>query len=389
MRPRVPVLLVAALCALGVAAPAFAQGGEDDQPLSLVVVGNHLLHGMGRPVRLAGIVRPGTDTLCVQGQGIFDGPTDDASVRAIASWPVNAVRIPLAEDCWLGTDGAPAADSGPAYRAAIADYVRTLHRNGLFAELALAGRQPMPDAAHAPDFWRSLAAAFKDDPAVFFGLYAAPHDVSWACWRAGGTACSTGYPAAGMQQLVDVVRSTGAEQPIAVSGIGSGNDLTGWLRAEPSDDDHRLLAEFHVANGSACGDVSCWSRTLLPVARKVPVVTGELAEADCRSVFIDGFLPFARAHGIAYLASAWSPAAGCSALITSYQGTPSALGFVYREHLAAAALPPSPPSAAPPPPHAALLGGPLGIGLTMAGAALLALLLVAIVRRRRATASHS
>src|SRR5207302_2021300 len=149
-----------------------------DQPLSLKVAGNQIVNGMNRPVRLAGVDLPGTEAACVRGQGIFDGPSDDASVRAIASWPVNIVRIPLNEDCWLGINGVPAEYGAKAYRTAVVDYVRTLHRNGLFAELALVAvapgsllatsQQPMPDADHAPAFWRSLAATFKSDPAVLF-----------------------------------------------------------------------------------------------------------------------------------------------------------------------------------------------------------------------------
>ena len=43
----------------------------------------------------------------------------------------------------------------------------------------------MADAAHAPDFWRSVAARFRDDSGVVFDLYNEPHDISWGCWRDG------------------------------------------------------------------------------------------------------------------------------------------------------------------------------------------------------------
>ena len=46
------------------------------------------------------------------GWGIFDGPAARRSVQAIAAWHVNAVRITLNEDCWLGINGVEAAYGG-------------------------------------------------------------------------------------------------------------------------------------------------------------------------------------------------------------------------------------------------------------------------------------
>jgi endoglucanase len=335
---------------LGGALPALADEGakDNDQPLSLRVAGNQLINGVHRVVHLSGVNRSGTEYACVRGLGIFDGPSDDASARAIADWPVNAVRVPLNEDCWLGINGAPTQDSGAAYRAAVADYVRALHRTGLFAELSLAwvapgdqlatGSQPMPDADHAPAFWRSVAAQFRDDGAVLFGAYGEPHDVSWACWRDGGSACGTGYRAAGMDSLVRAIRSTGADQPIALSGLDRGNDLGSWLRYRPGDPAHALVAEAHVYNSSPCRDLACWSKSLLPVAGRVPLVTAELGENDCRGTFVDSYLTFAGSHGISFLAWTWNTTPTCGALITSYQGTPTAYGFVYREHVSGLAI---------------------------------------------------
>ncbi len=46
------------------------------------------------------------------------------------------------------------------------------------------GLIPLPDAEHAPDFWRSVASEFRDDRGVLFDLYNEPHDVDWDCWAA-------------------------------------------------------------------------------------------------------------------------------------------------------------------------------------------------------------
>src|SRR5262249_48309311 len=66
----------------------------DGGPVGLHVVGNQLHDGMGKVVQLHGVNRSGTEYACVQGWGIFDGPSDEASVAAIASWNSNVVRVP-------------------------------------------------------------------------------------------------------------------------------------------------------------------------------------------------------------------------------------------------------------------------------------------------------
>jgi endoglucanase len=384
---RLVVALLAVACALGtvVSAAADDDGGvdRDDQPLTIKVVGSGLVNGVGRPLRLAGVTRSGTETMCARGAGVFDGPADEASVRAIASWPVNVVRVPLNQDCWLGDGEVPAQYSGGAYRAAIVEYVRTLHRNGLYAELSLASPASMPDD-RASGFWQSVATTFGHDAATMFNLYGAPHDVSWRCWRDGGRACP-GVRATGMQTLVNAVRSTGAEQPIAVSGIGWGNDVSEWLRWRPTDPGAALVAEVHVFDGSACRDVACWRRTVLPVAAKVPVVTGELGVTRCGRSVVDSYLPFARGGGISYVAWTWNVGAGCSALIASWAGVPTAYGFLFKQQLTAPT--PTPPVAAaapaPAPAPAAERAGLVVAGALALAVVLLGLLTALVLRRGR------
>src|SRR5262249_54003018 len=67
----------------------------------LAVRGNQLLAGEA-PITLHGVNRSGTEYACIQGWGIEDGPMDQMSVNAIATWGANLVRVPLNEDCWLG-----------------------------------------------------------------------------------------------------------------------------------------------------------------------------------------------------------------------------------------------------------------------------------------------
>src|SRR5579863_6724396 len=82
----------------------------------IAVSGNRLVDGSGNTVQLQGVNRSGTEYACVQGWGIFDGPNDATSARAIASWHVNIVRVLLNEDCWLGINGIAPQYSGQNYQ---------------------------------------------------------------------------------------------------------------------------------------------------------------------------------------------------------------------------------------------------------------------------------
>lgn len=337
-------------------------------PLAIAVSGNQLIDGSGNTVRLLGVNRSGLEFACIQGWGPFDGPNDAASVAAMAGWHINVVRLPLNEDCWLGINGVNPALSGTAYQSAVRSYVKLLHQYGLYAILDLhwnapgasakTVQEPMPDADHAPDFWRSVASYFKDDPAVLFDLYNEPHDVSWGCWLNG--CIVSGWQAAGMQSLVDAVRSAGATQPIMIGGLGWANYLSGWLANEPIDPANALVASFHNYNWLDCF-ANCWATTIASVASRVPVVTGEIGENDCNHDYIDPYMAWADAHGISYLGWTWNTwdCVNGPALISDYTGTPTPFGIGLRDHLRFLAM----PSVVQPPtstrPRLPWFGGPI------------------------------
>jgi endoglucanase len=333
------------------AAPA---GPALTAPNALRVLGNRMVDLAGRTVIFHGVNYSGAEYACARGFGIFDGPSDAAMAHAIAAWHANSVRLLLNEDCWLGINGVDPAYSGPAYRQAIVDFVRSLHAQGLYVELSLAwaapgpqralGQAPMPDADHAPAFWRSVAATFIHDPFVVLGAYGEPHEVSWSCWLRGGAACRLNYEAVGMQQIVDTIRATGATQPIAVSGIDFANDLSQWLEDQPHDPRHQLVAEFHLYGNNLCNTPACWARDEVPVLQHVPLLTGELGESyddsRCEASFISKYMAWADAHGVGYQAWTWNTWGTCSSLISRFDGTPAGTyGQAYRDHLAVLARP--------------------------------------------------
>jgi endoglucanase len=317
------------------------------------VDGGRLVDRSGHTVRLLGVNRSGTEYSCQQGYGFFDGPSDAASIAAMKSWHINAVRVPLNETCWLGINGIQPQYGGDAYRATIRAWVTSLEEAGLYVILDLhwagpgtqqaTGIIPMPDADHAPDFWRSVAAEYKDDHAVLFDLYNEPHEVSWGCWEHG---CEIhdkrvgDYRAAGMAELVRAVRSTGATQPVMLGGTQWARDDEGWLAHLPPDPAEAEVASNHTYNFSACYN-RCRA-ALAEITKTHPVVTGEMGEGDCRDTYIDPYMHWADRHGVSYLAWAWDTHGGwtCHAgpsLIKAYDGTPTGFGVGFRDHLRALA----------------------------------------------------
>jgi len=320
--------------------------------VGLHVSGNRLVDARGRTVHIHGVNRSGTEYSCVHGVGIFDGPSDARSVRAIASWHVNAVRIPLNEDCWLGINGVKPRFAGGNYRAAILAYVRLLHRYGMYAELSLIWAAPGsssatyqsggPDADHAPKFWSSLASAFRNDRNVILAPWGETI-VDADCFLKGGVCEATygpknvPYRVAGMQQAVDVMRAAGYRGVIAIPGVNYANDLSQWLTHEPGDPSRQLIAEAHVYGKNSCADAGCFDRTLGPVARQVPMVLGETGEtydaSSCGSDNISRIIGWGDAHNVGYFTWTWDTWGNCSALIADYSGKPySTYGAWVKSH---------------------------------------------------------
>jgi endoglucanase len=352
-----------ALITLAPSAGATLAGGLRVRGHQLVAGG-----GQGQAVQLRGVNRSGLEYACIQGWGFFDSPNPDridspAMIAAMRSWNIDVVRVPLNEDCWLGLH-TRSGRGGRPYRRIVAAYVRALNAAHLYVILDLhwaapgsrraVNQLPMPDRDHAPAFWRSVARTFRSDHALIFDLYNEPYGVGWGCWlhgcriRASGAAPA--YEAAGMQSLVDAVRSTGAGQPLLLGGLNYSSDLGGWFAHAPRDPRHQLVAAEHTYGGlSPCG-AAC-EKGLLATARRYPVLLGELGETDCAHGYIDGLMAFADRHGIGYLGWAWdATSTGWSrrsgpALITSYGGQPTGFGIGLRNHLRS--LGPASPAALP------------------------------------------
>jgi endoglucanase len=353
LRARIRALHVACTAVAALATLAATVGiATAADAAGLHVSGNRLLDGHGRSVALHGVNRSGTEYACIQGWGIFDGPSSAASVQAMAAWHINFVRVLLNEDCWLGINGVKPPYGGAKYRGAIVRYVNLLHRHGMYVELSLIWAAPGryqatyqsggPDEDHAPAVWASLAATFKHDPRVILAPWGETV-VDPGCFLHGGVCEATygrsnePYRVAGMQQAVNVMRAAGYRGVISIPGVDYANDLSPWLSHEPRDPRHQLIAEAHVYGKNTCDSLTCLNRTMAPVARRVPLIFGEVGEtyddSSCGHSYMQTFLGWADSDHVGYAAWTWDTWGNCEALISSYDGTPAnAYGAWVRSH---------------------------------------------------------
>jgi len=344
--------------AIEAASDASSDAHDAGPPAWLHAQGGQIVDGEGNVVRLFGVNRSGSEYACVDGDGIFDGPSDAASVAAMRSWKVNAVRVPLNEDCWLGINGIRAAYSGAAYQAAIVAYVDLLLASGIYPIVDLhwtapgttraTGQEPMPDADHSVDLWTSVATQLQGRANVIFELFNEPWpdgdrdtDAAWTCWLSGGSCPGISFRVAGMQSLVDAVRATGAGNLLLLGGVEYSNALSQWLTYAPVDPLNNLAAAWHVYKTNPCNTQSCWQQTAGLVDQVVPVVATEVGDSVCNGSFPTGVMTWLDGQQQSYVGWAWNVyPTGCSnyAIISDYAGTPTPVyGAAFKAHFASAA----------------------------------------------------
>jgi hypothetical protein len=292
-----------------------------------------------------------------------------AQAKAIARWGANTVRLPLNQDCWLGTRGAPVSDqyterTVEGYRDEVHDMVAALNRAGLVVILDLHSRkrigQPefgnlaMPDSESIA-FWTSVATAYEGNPSVMFDAFNEPYsrynasstrylfDLTWKCWRDGecrapladdqtSTVARVTYSVQGMASMVTAIRNTGAAQPILLGGLDYANDLSHWLEFAPDDD--QLIAAFHSYDFKECGTEACWNDTVGELADSVPVLTSELGADDPANGYVTDYLAWADDHNLGALFWVWADhPADPMALVRGDNGRPTPYGQIARAWL--------------------------------------------------------
>ncbi|EGC39159.1 galactose-binding domain-containing protein [Dictyostelium purpureum] len=326
--------------------------GEEMTTKGLHVYGRNILNENGEMIMLRGANRPGSEYCCVQYAKVFDGPSDENHIYEMRKWKMNAVRVPLNEDCWLGEHAPETEYFGAGYRKAIKDYVKMYTDNNMAVILdlhwasengKLATQQiPMPNNGNSLIFWEDVAKSFKDNSRVLFDLYNEPYPYgnswanpdAWQCWKNGTDCGDLGYEASGMQQMIDAIRSTGSTNIILLSGIQYATSFTMFLDYQPHDPAGQLGVALHSYDFNYCRSRGCWDTFLRPVYSLFPMVATETGQKDCLHDFLSDFIDYCDKNDIHYLAWSWlTGPCGIPSLIQDYDGTPSNFGLGFKRHL--------------------------------------------------------
>jgi endoglucanase len=327
------------------------------------VTGNMVVGADGKQYIFHGITRDGLEYSCngigpmTQSYLAFMGPEQSSPVGTY--WGANTVRLPLSEGLWLF--GASAINCSPSqYQAVIKQTVDILTALKLNVMLDLhwsdAGRQAglggattaMPDA-DSIIFWQQVASEYQNYTNVLFELFNEPHPATWDCWRSGcsitddavySNDCNCirpfSYQAVGMQNLVDAVRGTGAQNIVIVAGITWGYDLSQLPVYALTDqnivyDTHPYPYEQKLPQD--------WDKSFGDLTSTYPIISAESGEYDCGTDYTSQMLNYFDAHQMGWIAWAWTVIGNnfiCSypQLITDYEGTPSQqTGAYIHQHL--------------------------------------------------------
>ena len=266
----------------------------------------------------------------------------------MAGWKANVVRIALNQDFWLA--GSPIAD--PNYPATVdaavqwaeqagMDVILDLHWSdaGVLGSCKSSCQQVMADA-NSITFWSQVAATYKNDGRVLFELYNEPHDISWTVWKSGGTT-SGGWTAAGMQQLYDAVRATGADNLVVIGGLNFAFDLSGVPMNRVTG--YNILYATHPYGGSADKGPVAWDSGFGFLSKTDPVIMTEFGDGqECSggsytpaiNTYVSALIAYADQHLVNWTAWAWFDG-GCSfpSLISDWAGTPTPPGMLVQTSL--------------------------------------------------------
>jgi hypothetical protein len=261
-----------------------------------------------------------------------------SDIQLIADWNANVVRVALNQGYWL--EGSVVYESD--YRAQVDELIDWIQAAGMDVILDLhwsdrgdfsvvPAQQRMADE-NSLEFWASVAERYKDDGRILFELYNEPHDVAWSVWLHGGDS-GDGFHVAGMQELYDEVRATGAENLVLVGGLDYAYDLSGVPNHRVEG--HNIVYVTHPYDFNGKQPTS-WEEDWGFLAQSDPLFVTEFGSFDCDPTYSQQLIEYAEERGLSWSAWAWFPG-GCNfpSLIVDWSGTPSATGQVIKAALEA------------------------------------------------------
>jgi endoglucanase len=269
------------------------------------------------------------------------------SVNEAIIWGANLLRIPLAQDRWYGF--APEqSDNGASYRSLVQSIVEIGEEKRVYIWLDLhwsngenwgeyIGQHIMPDRFSLL-FWQEIALVYGNHPAVLFGIYNEPYNISWAVWRNGGEVdefynrnneqANLTYNAVGHQQFVDAIRALGAENVIVAGGLDWGFDLSGILNGYALEGENIAYDTHPYPHKDAN-----WDYRFGNTGEAYPLIVGEWGGAEEDSAYFGRITEYMREHKFCW--AAWCfHAEATPRMLQDWNYTPTYFGNVVKEELA-------------------------------------------------------
>jgi hypothetical protein len=345
--PQTTLILIAATYLTIALSEALA---DPDGPPPLKVVGKQLKTPDGKVVRLRGVNIP--SMAWGHGENLWK------SLDVALDWGANFIRFPLSQDHWFRpTKGKWNAQ---LYRERVRMFVDKAAAKKCYVLLDLhwsyagtwgqnIGQHQMPDN-HSIAFWKEVAAAFANHPAVLFNLYNEPYGISWKIWRDGGQVKEPNkkapggkfvYETPGMQKLLDVCRAAGAKNVAVVGGLDWAYDLTGIAKGFALDDPkgNGVVYDTHIypmkkwyTQGNT--KTQKWDQFVMSAGAKYAVLIGEFGNGSDN--YDKKVIDFAEKNGLHWTAWCLHPGAK-PCLIKDWKYTPTPFGEVVKSALREAA----------------------------------------------------
>lgn len=311
------------------------------EPISaLHTEGRWFLNEQNQRVLLRGVNIPGME---------WDASGDHMieSVQEAIAWGSNLLRIPLSQDRWYGF-GSGQSDGGAHYRQVVQNIVNLGEEKRAYIWLDLhwsnggqwgktIGQHIMPDRMSLL-FWKEVALIYANHPAVLFGIYNEPYNISWEIWRNGGEVneyynrndenVNLTYNAAGHQQFVNEIRALGADNIIIAAGLDWGFDLRGILTGYALDGEN-IAYDTHPYPWKDAD----WDGRFGDAGEQYPLIVGEWGGSESDSLYFTQITDYMQEHKFSWAAWCFHPDAGPQ-MLQDWNYTPTYFGTVVKEELA-------------------------------------------------------
>ena len=155
---------------LGITAGCFWANNLPAMPGQLKVLGNQMVDGSGKPVRLRGVNCAG-----LEWTSDGDGHILKTVEVAVVGWHANLIRLPLTQDRWFGKAPGQKGDAS-SYRTLVRQLVDFCAAHNVYLILDLhwsdagewgknIGQHNLPDR-NSIAFWQDVATAFNAHPSA-------------------------------------------------------------------------------------------------------------------------------------------------------------------------------------------------------------------------------